>query len=479
MTGVPSRCAPRRTAIAALVVLLGTPVVLSPGASASQSAAPALNALPRDQTLEETRLREAQAAGDLENSSKQVQEAAAALRLVAEQLPGAQQAVAKAKGELAGAQAKLAASRAAVARAEQARSLAQGRVDAAGLKVQAGRDDVGQLARRSYQRGRVGGLQDVMEAGDPQDVLQRATMLRSVFRYQDGTLKRLTQDRLALARVEADLAVDEREVQALTATAEQGEVRARQITGQAEAAAAKVAELVASQQAALGVAEANRAQDTRDYQAAQTASRELAERIRQAEAAAEAARVAREAADRAAREAATREAAAAREASDRAARTAAARSGRPAPAPAPAPQRAPVQAPTQDRAGAMQWPVPGRLTSRFGNRVHPIYGDVRLHAGIDIGAPNGTPIVAADDGVAIIAGPTGSYGNFVVLSHGAGLSTSYAHQSSLAVSPGQSVRKGQVIGYVGSTGASTGNHLHFEVRRNGEPVDPLGYVSLP
>jgi len=127
----------------------------------------------------------------------------------------------------------------------------------------------------------------------------------------------------------------------------------------------------------------------------------------------------------------------------------------------------------------MQWPAPGRLTSRFGNRVHPIYGDVRLHAGIDIGAPDGTPIVAADDGIVIVAGSSGGYGNLVVIAHGEGLSTAYAHQSSMAVSSGQSVRRGQVIGYVGNTGASTGNHLHFEVRRNGEPVDPLGYVSPP
>lgn len=464
MSGVASRRLPRRRAFAALVVLLGAPVVLSPGASASQSAVPPASVLPRDQTLEETRLREDEAAGDLEDSSKAVQDAAAALRTIAEQLPGAQQAVAKAKGELAGAQAKLAASRAAVARAEQARTAAQGRVDEAGEKVQEGRDDVGQLARRSYQRGRLGGLQDVMEAGEPQDVLQRATMLRSVFRYQDGTLERLTQDRLALARVEADLEADERQVQALKATAEQGEVRARQITGQAEVAAAKVAELIASQKAALGVAEANRAQDERDYQAAQAASRDLAERIRRAEAAAEAQRVAREAAERAAREAAAREAAA---------RESAARAGR------PAPRRSLPPVPVEDRSASMQWPAAGRLTSRFGNRVHPIYGDVRLHAGIDIGAANGTPIVAAESGVVLVAGSSGGYGNLVVIAHGAGLATAYAHQSSMAVSEGQVVRRGQVIGYVGSTGASTGNHLHFEVRRNGDPVDPLGYVSPP
>ena len=458
------------------MVLLGAPVALSPGASATQSAAPAASVLPGAQTLEETRLREAEAAGDLEDSSKQVQEAAAALRIVAEQLPGAQQAVAKAKGELAGALAKLAASRAAVARAELARSAAQGRVDAAGEKVQEGRDDVGQLARRSYQRGRVGGLQDVMEAGDPQDVLQRATMLRSVFRYQDGTLERLTQDRLALARVEADLAADEREVQALKATAEQGEVRARQITAQAEAAAAKVAELVASQKAALGVAEANRAQDEQDYQAAQTASRELAERIRREAAAAEA----RRKAEAAAAERAAQAERAARERADRAARDRAAAAGRPAPPPAPAP---PPPSATGARTGSMQWPAPGRLTSTFGNRVHPLFGVTRFHAGIDVGGGLGARVSAADGGTVIAAGPASGYGTLVVVSHGTvdgrDLSTAYAHMGSISVRPGQDVSRGQQLGTIGNEGNSTGPHLHFEVRRNGDPVDPLDYVSPP
>lgn len=99
-----------------------------------------------------------------------------------------------------------------------------------------------------------------------------------------------------------------------------------------------------------------------------------------------------------------------------------------------------------------------------------------LHAGIDISAPNGTPIVAAASGTVYSAGWLGGYGNAVVIVHSGGLSTLYAHQSSLAVSSGSSVSQGQTIGYVGSTGFSTGNHLHFEVRLNGSPVDPLGYL---
>jgi murein DD-endopeptidase MepM/ murein hydrolase activator NlpD len=116
------------------------------------------------------------------------------------------------------------------------------------------------------------------------------------------------------------------------------------------------------------------------------------------------------------------------------------------------------------------WPVSGPVTSPYGYR----WG--RLHAGIDIGAPSGTPIHAAASGTVVLAGWTGGYGNYTCIDHGGGLATCYAHQSSYAVSSGVQVSQGQVIGYVGNTGHSFGAHLHFEVRINGNPVDPLGYL---
>jgi len=99
-----------------------------------------------------------------------------------------------------------------------------------------------------------------------------------------------------------------------------------------------------------------------------------------------------------------------------------------------------------------------------------------MHTGVDLGCGNGTPIGAAGDGVVVSAGWNGGYGNAVVIDHGNGLATLYGHQSSLAASPGQRVSTGQTIGYVGSTGYSTGPHLHWEVWVNGTPVDPMGYV---
>ncbi len=126
--------------------------------------------------------------------------------------------------------------------------------------------------------------------------------------------------------------------------------------------------------------------------------------------------------------------------------------------------------------GDLMWPVNGPVTSPFGYRIHPILGYRRMHTGIDIGVGYGTPIRASDTGKVIYATWMGGYGNVIIIDHGAGISTLYAHQSSLAVGSGAHVSRGQTIGYVGSTGLSTGPHLHYEVRVNGNPVDPMGYL---
>jgi murein DD-endopeptidase MepM/ murein hydrolase activator NlpD len=123
----------------------------------------------------------------------------------------------------------------------------------------------------------------------------------------------------------------------------------------------------------------------------------------------------------------------------------------------------------------LAWPADGPQTSGFGLRSHPIFGDERMHAGIDIVGPTGAPIYAADDGVVVSAGWRGGYGNATVIDHGDGLATLYAHQSRLGVVPGERVERGQVIGMIGSSGFSTGPHLHFEVRVDGQPVNPAGW----
>jgi murein DD-endopeptidase MepM/ murein hydrolase activator NlpD len=126
--------------------------------------------------------------------------------------------------------------------------------------------------------------------------------------------------------------------------------------------------------------------------------------------------------------------------------------------------------------GRFMWPLQGTLTSRFGYRTHPIHGTKLMHTGLDIARPTGTPIQAADGGSVVFAGWRGGYGKAIIINHGGGLATLYGHLSSISVSSGQSVGKGQTIGRVGSTGYSTGPHLHFEVRSNGSPVNPMSYL---
>ena len=127
------------------------------------------------------------------------------------------------------------------------------------------------------------------------------------------------------------------------------------------------------------------------------------------------------------------------------------------------------------------WPVAGRITSYFGYRIHPILRFARFHSGVDFGASWGTPIVAAADGQVVAAGWAGGYGRQVRIAHNGGLVTSYSHMSGIAAEPGSFVHAGQLIGYVGSSGLSTGPHLHFEVRRDGVAVNPLSvrFASAP
>ena len=123
-------------------------------------------------------------------------------------------------------------------------------------------------------------------------------------------------------------------------------------------------------------------------------------------------------------------------------------------------------------------PVHGRMTSPFGERFHPILGYERFHAGVDLGATYGAPIVAAADGRVVSAGWRGGYGQAVAIAHAQGLQTLYGHMSRIAAFAGETVQRGQVIGYVGSTGLSTGPHVHFEVTKNGRPVNPLSIKAI-
>lgn len=131
----------------------------------------------------------------------------------------------------------------------------------------------------------------------------------------------------------------------------------------------------------------------------------------------------------------------------------------------------------QRQGGAAAWPAPGvhQITSEYGYRVHPILQVEKLHAGIDIGAPAGWPVVASLGGKVIVVAELEAYGQIVVIDHGEGLATVYAHLQTVRVEEGDQVNRGALIGRVGATGQVTGPHLHFEVREDGEPVEPRGF----
>ncbi len=122
-------------------------------------------------------------------------------------------------------------------------------------------------------------------------------------------------------------------------------------------------------------------------------------------------------------------------------------------------------------------PTRGRVTSRYGSRRHPVTGRTQMHEGIDLAAPTGTPIVATADGVVLFSGSRAGYGRTVIINHGYGFQTLYGHTSKIVVRVGQRVKRGQVIAYVGSSGVSTGSHLHYEVRVSGKPKNPWSYMN--
>lgn len=407
------------------------------------------------QSIDE-RLSETQAA--LEDSTQVVAEAGAALQAVAARLPGAQAASAKAREAQGRADREAEQARAEAVRTERAAEAGRAQVQGVLDEVDRGRAALEDAVRRDYVRGDAS-LTPVLANVSVADLLEGSAVQGQLFRNRHDVLRGLAAGRLRLEQARDELTQDRDAARDARAQAESREAAASRASDQARAAQTAVQALLDQQRRVLVVAQTERTADLAAYQQAQADSAALAARLR------------REAAERARQEAAER---ARQEAAERARAVAAAR-------PVSPPRTA--TAPRTAAQGRMLWPTSGRLTSRFGNRVHPIFGGVRFHAGIDIGAPIGTPTLAADDGIVVLAGVQSGYGMAIGVSHGAvdgrDVVTFYAHQSAVLVSIGQRVTRGQQIGKVGNTGNSTGPHLHFEVRLDGSPVDPLAWVSPP
>lgn len=278
--------------------------------------------------------------------------------------------------------------------------------------------------RAIYMHGQLNYLEVILGANSFSDFANRVELLKRVIRSDYNLILEIQKQKAAIEAKKAQLEEDKRQLDALAAEAEKT---------QKEIAAKK-----AEQQKVLDAAKSNKAaaaQMEQDLNAQLASVRNL---IQQRLAAAEAAR-------QAAQQASSDEGGGSDDNY--------------------------VQG-----TGAMGWPCSGPITSPFGYRTHPIFGTTIFHAGIDIGVDYGTPIHAADSGVVVYSGWISGYGNAVIIDHGGGVSTLYGHNQSLAVSEGQSVSKGSVIAYAGSTGNSTGPHCHFEVDVNGSPVNPMGYL---
>lgn len=418
--------------------------------------------------------------------------------------------VEQAKVDLADAEAELADAAADAERIETELALARANEDKIEASLQENAHEqedsrvaVGAIARESYKTGGVGTLALTLDVISGEgDAVEEMAMARTVIRVQDNTLDRLATQQ-AEEVVEQDRLVGvRREIALLLAEAEANVLRKEDARDQADESKKALERLQARQgteKAALEeektnfegqLAQAQGEADDLEAQLADLATEkhglEIEEEAEKQRIAAEEARRRAEAQERVRQEAAAqarREAEAQAEADAAAAARSQGNSRstpKPAPVPpAPKPAPAPAPAPRPASSGLLSAPSSAPISSPFGYRTHPILGIQRLHAGMDYAGGCSSPILAPASGTIIAAQFTSGGGNKIILDHGVhrgvNLTTTYSHMASYAVRSG-SVSRGQVIGYVGDTGLSTGCHLHFETRENGIPVDPRTWL---
>ena len=431
--------------------------------------------------------------GDVVKVSKQVKAATQKVLLAEQRLPQAQQQLASSQqAQVAAAQASDSA-QADLSQAQEDIKAAQANLTRIEGDIADLSGDVGNFVRRTYQMGPFAELELLLDAKDPAEFTHRLADIRSVTRSSGQALTDMAEDR-------ADLDFGQDQLQALRELAvSQAEVARTRVGAAQEAATAAVAakqevdDLVALRQEGLDVAKANKvdvkaAYDDLATEQARIAA-EIAEAVRRAEAKAAREAAAREAERKAAAKKARQEAAkgnsgstggnkgnsggsSSNSGSSNKGNSGGGNGG------SSGNSSGGSSGGSGSSTGSWVFPVSGAaIGSEAGWRLHPILGYTRCHAGADIGASSGTPIKAVDGGEVISAGWNGGYGNYTTISHGNGLTSSYAHQSSIRVSSGQRVSRGQVIGYVGSTGLSSGPHLHFEARVYGQPHNPRGWLG--
>jgi murein DD-endopeptidase MepM/ murein hydrolase activator NlpD len=393
-----------------------------------------------DKSRVDTELTKTNAA--LEGATARAQQAVAQYTQANAQMPAAQNALADARGKVASAEAatRQAEREAAAAEAAQAEA-AKGYGDAA-AKVDQQRADVSEFVAQSYRGSGFLAINSLLESGSPTEFATRIGYLDQIAAGETRALNALTSARME-AKVRENAAEAARQVADGTREqARQALAVSQSAATSAEQAATDVQKLVNQRQQAMEVADQERGAVLASYNQLKTESDRIAADLR---------------------------AAAARQQQQQQQNNSGG-GGQPA---------RDVTPPSSGGAFFIM-PTAGWKSSDFGMRYDPYYKVWQLHAGTDIAAPSGQAIYAAADGRVVRAGWNGGYGNYTCISHGSyqgsDLSTCYGHQSAMVVSAGQSVRRGELIGRVGTTGASTGAHLHFEVRRNGTPVNPLSWL---
>lgn len=427
-------------------------------------------------------------AGELDHSTGRLAAAVQRQAQAEAGLRSARDVLAATRGEAAAARAfdaqMQAELTAAVAELRQARrAVEDGRASVADQE-----DRLAQVAVSSYQSGDPGllALSTVFNSQDPVQLGGQLNSVRNVLDKESVTLDKLEASRVILEVKEERFAEAKAEVALRRAEAAENLREKELLEVRAQEEASRIEQLVAERAVAREAAEVAKAEDAQQLTELESERDRISSILRQRAAEAKAAAEAAEAAE-AARQAALEAKRAARAQARREAREAAAakpsrKAPRENPAPEPAPQApAPAAAaPAPSAVFRLLQPVSGYLTSSYGMRLHPVYKRWTLHDGTDWGAACGTPIRAASSGTVVDAYYNSAYGNRVIIDHGyrrgTGLATTYNHLSSFSTYAGQRVERGEVIGYVGSTGYSTGCHLHFMVLENGSTVNPANWL---
>ena len=362
----------------------------------------------------------AAAADALAKASAAAAQAAKELQAAQSQLPAARKALADATAAEALARAEFQTARTNADIAKAAYTEALIRVTSKEAEISILQNKVDQFARTVYQQGQTSQWEIILNSTSPTDLTLRLEAIRAITQANAKSLEELVIAKKQLAIEAADAEEKHREAERLEGLAQDALAKADAAAEKAAQAKAAVDLLIAQEAAAFKLAEDDRARVKRQYDELR------AEQLRVAGIS----------------------------------KSVSKGSGDP------------------QATGPLSWPLPGRSAGGgVGWRVHPVYKYKSCHTGVDVSAPTGTPIKAAGSGVVISARWSTAYGNMIMIDHGGGLVTMYAHMTSFAVGNGAGVGSGQVIGYVGSTGWSTGPHLHFEVHVNGKPYNPMGWFG--